>query len=139
MSAFRIDSTISMIEGLLDSQYRVRISAMQSGAQFLAELKAISPDALPCVIIVFDGVDFNPETMCAEARISLVLVDRFRADSDDRAKKLYEQAANLMSNFPLLGRELGEAFVTPEDVRSASIDPMFAAIVLGLRVQQRSR
>ncbi|MBR4253916.1 MAG: hypothetical protein IKQ16_02385 [Lentisphaeria bacterium] len=139
MAAFRIDATISAIEGLLSSQYKVRISAMQSGVQFLAELKAISPDALPCVIIVFDGLDFNPETVCAEARISLVLVDRFRADSDDRAKKLYEQAADLMAYFPLLGREIGEAFITPEDVRAVSVDPMYAAIVLGLRVQQRSR
>jgi hypothetical protein len=139
MSAFRIDDTISMIEGLLDGQYKVRISAMQSGPQFLAEVKAISPDALPCVIVVFDGIDFNPETMCAEARISLVLVDRFRADADDRARKLYEKAAELMSYFPLLGRALGEAFVTPEDVRSVSIDPMYSAIVLGLRIQQRSR
>ena len=139
MSAFRIDSTISMIEGLLSSQYKVRISAMQSGAQFLAEVKAISQDALPVVIIAFDGIDFNPETMCAEARISLVLVDRFRADSDDRARALYKQEADLMAMFPLLGREFDEAFITPEDVRSACIDPMYAAIVLGLRVQQRSR
>lgn len=139
MSAFRIDATISMIESLLAGKYNIRISAMQSGPQFLAELKAIGPNSFPCVIIVFDGIDFNPETMCAEARISLVLVDCFRANADDRAKKLYEQASELMSYFPLLGRELGEAFITPEDVRAASIDPMYAALVLGLRIQQRSQ
>ena len=138
MSAFRIDTAISLIEGLLPPRYKVRISVMQSGDQFLAELKAINPDAFPCVIIVFDGIDFNPETMCAEARVSLVLVDRFRANADDRARKLYAQAAELMAIFPLLGRDLDEAFVTPEDVRTVSVDPMYAAILLGLRIQQRS-
>lgn len=140
MAAFRLDNLVAMIEEDLKGSYaNVRVSSMQNAGQFLAELKAINPDKLPAVIIVFDGIDFNGETVCAETRLSIILVDRFRADSDARAMALFTEAANLMACFPLLGREIGEAFITPEDVQAASVDPMFAAIVLGLRVQQRVR
>lgn len=138
MSAFRLDDVVSMIADNLPT-FNVRISSMQNTGHFLSELKAVNPDKLPLVIIVFDGVDFNGETVCAETRLSLILVDKFRADSDERAMKLYHTAADLMDNFPILGRKFGEAFVTPEDVQAASVDPNYAAIVLGLRIQLRAR
>ena len=138
MSAFRLDDVVAYISDNLPT-FHVRVSAMQNTAHFLAELKAVNSNRLPLVIVVFDGVDFNEETICAETRISLILVDQFRADSDDRARSLFKHAADLMALFPILGKQLGEAFITPEDVRAASVDPNFAAIVLGLRVQQRAR
>ncbi len=138
--AFKLQEVVSVIaDGLRPSFRTVRVSSMQNSAHFLAELKAVNPDKLPGVLVVFDDIDFNGETVCAETRLSLILIDRFHADSEDRANKLFAAADNLMACFPLLGRKFGEAFVTPEDVQSASIDPLFSAIVLGIRIQQRVR
>ena len=76
--------------------------------------------------------------MCAEAHLSLVLIDRFHADSNERAMNLYASADDLMEFFPLLGIQIGEAFITPEGAQAVSVDPNYAAIVLGLRIQQRA-
>lgn len=138
MPAFRLKNVVALIASRLEI-FNVRISSLQNTAQLLSELRAIKDDKLPAVIICFTGLDFNEETMCAEAHLSLVLVDRFHADSDDRAMKLFDKADVLMEYFPLLGKEYGEAFVTPEDMQAASVDPNYAAIVLGLRVQQRAK
>ena len=138
MSAFRLEHAVSLIADNLPT-FNVRVSSMQNTEHFLAELKAINQEKLPAVIIVFDGIDFNGETICTETKLSLILIDQFRADSDERAMKLFEKTSELLDHFPLLGKQLGEAFVTPEDVQVASADPKFAAIVLGLRIQWRPR
>ena len=110
----------------------VRISAVQAPEQFLQELKAINPDKLPGVIIVFDGSSVNSADGVEEYRFTLVAVDRFRTSSDERALGVLKTAAEVMTLFPSDGRYLGAVFVHPTDVTAATPDPQYSALALGI-------
>ena len=119
-------------------QLSVRISALQTKEQFIQEMKAISGENLPAVIIVFDGAEFNPKEITMETRLSLVVVDHFRAKSNERALKLFDIVDALLTNFPALGKKYGFSFVYPTDIQLASVDPAFAAIAVGFMIKRRS-
>lgn len=116
----------------------VRISALQTKEQFLQEMKAISGENLPAVIIVLDGAEFNPKEITMETRLSLVVVDHFRARSNERALKLFDVVDALLTDFPALGKKRGLSFVYPTDIQLASVDPAFAAIAIGFMIKCRS-
>ena len=120
-------------------QITARISSLQTSEQFIKEMQAIPAEKLPAVIIVFDGANYNPQEICLETRLSLVVVDRFRANSDERAMSLFEVVDYLMDNFPALGKKHGITFVYPTDIQLASVDPAFSAIALGFMIKQRSQ
>lgn len=122
---------------LLGEHFRtVRVTAIQNVDQFLAEVAAINPDKLPGVLIVFDNFQFVATGTIREDRITLVLLDRFRKDSDDRALGLFEEAEKLLELFPPEGWTLGDVFVRPEDCIASSPKADFAALALGLIVSQ---
>ena len=122
---------------LLGEHFRtVRVTAIQNADQFLAEIAAINPDKLPGVLIVFDNFQFVATGTIREDRITLVLLDRFRKDSDDRALGLFEAAEKLLELFPPEGRTLGDVFVRPEDCIASSPKADFTALALGLIVSQ---
>ena len=114
----------------------VRISAVQAPEQFMQELKAINPDKLPGVIIVFDGSSVNSADGVEEYRFTLVAVDRFYASSDARALGVLKTAAEAMALFPSDGRQLGTVFVHPTDVTAATPDPQYSALALGIVCKQ---
>lgn len=127
---------LALQELLLKHYQTVRVTAIQNADQFLAELSAVNPDKLPGLLIVFDNFQFVATGTIREDRISLVLIDRFRKGSDDRALRLFESSEKLLELFPLEGRKLGDAFIRPEDCLASSPKADFAAMALGLIVSQ---
>jgi hypothetical protein len=129
------------IAALLASELRkkfstVRITTVQAPEQFLQEVKAINPERLPGVIVVFDGSTANSADAVEEFRFTLVAVDRFRAASDERALGVLKAAAELMALFPSEGRYLGTVFVHSTDMSAATPDPEYAALALGVVCKQ---
>ena len=125
------------LQELLGEHFRtVRVTAIQNADQFLAELTAVNPDKLPGVLVVFDNFQFVATGTIREDRITLVLIDRFRKGSDDRALGLFEASEKLLELFPPEGRTLGDVFSRPEDCLASSPKADFAAMALGLIVSQ---
>ena len=114
----------------------VRVSAVQAPEQLLIELKAISPEHLPGVIIVFDGSTVDSSNAVEEYRFTLIAVDRFRTAADERARRVLKTAADVMTLFPSDGRQLGDVYVHPQDVQAATVDPDYSALALGIVCKQ---
>lgn len=114
----------------------VRVTAIQNQEQFLREIKAINPDKLPGVIIVFDNLIYQSQDATKEMSLTLVLVDKFQASSSNKAMSLYAAADKLLELFPDDGLVLGETFIIPTDCAAASPDAQFAALALGITCKQ---
>ena len=134
----QLHEIVGALKDELSEHYKtVRISAVQNQEQFTRELNAMNPDRLPGVIIVFDN--FLPMSMDAvqEHHLTLVLVDKFTAASDEKALSLFRAAGKLLELFPLEGRMIADqVFIHPEDCVSASPDSQFAALALGIVCKQ---
>jgi len=123
---------------LLTKFQTVRISALQTSDQLLKEIRAINPDKLPGVIIVFDSWNFDGMSMTNTAHLTLVLVDQFRAGSDDRALSAFEAASDLAALFPPDGKEINGTYFYPTDCVAASPDSGYAVIAAGIEIKQGS-
>lgn len=123
---------------LLTEFQTVRISALQTSDQLLKEIRAINPDKLPGVIIVFDSWNFDGMSMTNTAHLTLVLVDQFRAGSDDRALSAFEAASDLAALFPPDGKEINGTYFYPTDCVAASPDSGYAVIAAGIEIKQGS-
>ena len=123
---------------LLTKFQTVRISALQTSDQLLREIKAINPDKLPGVIVVFDSWNFDGMSMTNTAHLTLVLVDQFRAGSDDRALSAFEAASDLAALFPPDGKEINGTYFYPTDCVAASPDSGYAVIAAGIEIKQGS-
>lgn len=129
-----LENIVQSLKALLEKKFRtVRVSAMQTSEQFLRELKAVNRENLPGVIIVFDGLSNLSETATGEINLTLVLIDRFKAGSDERALSLYRAAGELLELFPPDGMDLDGVHVHPVDLIAASPDPELAALGLGIK------
>ena len=133
--------TLSEIAGdvrdLLLTKFRtVRISSLQTSDQLLKEIKAVNPDKLPGVIIVFDRWEFDGFSRTSTAHLTLVLVGEFRAGSDERALSAFAAAADLMALFPAEGREVAGTYLYPSDCVSATPDAQYAVLAVGIEVKQ---
>ena len=115
----------------------VRVTAVQTPEQFIQEIRAINPDRLPGVVIVFDGYTSAAREGSEEYRFTLVVIDRFVAGSGERARSVFKAGADLIDRFPRRGRKLGGVFIVPTDVAAASPDPNYAALALGIRALQK--
>ena len=91
---------------------------------------------LPGVLIVYESTMFSATNTIRDERLTLVLIDRFRANSDDRALQLFTALEQLLELFPPEGRMIEEVFVRPEDVQASSPSADFAAVALGLIISQ---
>ena len=114
----------------------VRISALQNQEQLLSEVKAINPEKLPGVIIVFDELQLNSQEGVAEYHLTLVAVMRFTAASDTKALNAFECVDKLLELFPVDGRTLGDMYVHPGDCTAASPAANYAAFALGINAKK---
>ena len=112
----------------------VRFTTVQTPEQFLVEVRAIGRERLPGVLVVYDGTTIADGVR--EDQVTLVLVDRFRADSDDRALSVLEATENLLSLFPADGQDLDGVWTFPRDCQIASPGRDFAALALGVSMRQ---
>ena len=135
----KLNEIATDLRGVLTEYFRtVRISAVQTSDQLLKEIKAINPEKLPGVIIVFDNLNFEGMAMTNTGRVTLVLIDQFRSGSDERALSLFQAGSSLMTLFPADGKEINGVWYYPLDCVAASPDPQFAALAVGLEIKQGS-
>lgn len=124
---------------LLSSDFQtVRISALQEPGQLLGEIRAINPEKLPGVIIGFDNLKFNGPDMTSTLKLKLILVDQFRAGSDERALSVFQAASLLLEIFPADGREINGVWYYPADCADCSPDAQYAALAIGIEIKQGS-
>lgn len=126
----------SLREELAGHYQTVRVSSVQTPEQFLKEIKALNPERLPGVVVIFDDLSVDSGAGVEEYRFTLVVVDRFVAGSDERALSVFRAGEALLDLFPSDGRELGGAFVHPTDCVAASPDAQYAALALGITCKQ---
>lgn len=112
------------------------IACVQTYEQLLQEIRAISREKFPAVIVVYDGSANDTVAMLQTVRYTLVLVDEFRTHDDDRALSALAAVDTLMALFPASGRELGGMWVLPEDCQTAAVDKAYVCLALGLTLQQ---
>ena len=135
----KLNEIASDLRGVLTGYFRtVRISSLQNDEQLLKEIKAINPEKLPGVIIVFDSLKFDGTAMTNTAKVKLVLIDQFRSGSDERALSLFQAGSGLMTLFPADGKEINGVYYYPLDCVAASPDSQYAALAVGLEVKQGS-
>ena len=124
---------------LLGEYFRtVRISALQTSDQLLKEIRAINPERLPGVIVVFDSLNFDGMSMTNTAHLTLVLVDQFRAGSDERAMSVFKAASELAALFPPEGMEVNGTYYYPADCVASGTDSDYAVIAVGIEIKQGS-
>ena len=114
----------------------VRICAVQTPEQFLAEIQAINPEKLPAALIVFDNFVFSAESTIREDKLTLVILDEFRCSSDERALELFKLPCTVMDIFPPHGRDIKGVWIYPEDCTSSSTLLDYAALAIGLVCKQ---
>ena len=133
----RLDDIAEALRADLSEVYpTVRVTAVQTPEQFIQEIRAINPDRLPGVVIVFDSFNSNGPEGIEEFRFTLVLIDRFVAGSAERVRSVFKAGADLLERFPRDGRRIGGVFAVPTDIAAASPDPNFAALALGVLCKQ---
>ncbi|MBR2720965.1 MAG: hypothetical protein IKB74_06470, partial [Lentisphaeria bacterium] len=81
----------------------VRISCIQTQEQLLNEIRAINPDKLPAVIIVFDDMLLSSQEGIKEYHFTLVVVSRFVAASSEKALTAFSCVDTLLELFPADG------------------------------------
>ena len=110
----------------------VRVSSMQTQDQLLQEIRAINPDKLPGIIIVFDNMQLLSSEGIQELRFTLIAVAKFTASSSEKALAAFSCVDKLLEIFPADGRMIGEMFVHPTDCVAASPAANYAAFALGI-------
>ena len=135
----KLNEIATDLRGVLTEYFRtVRISTVHTSDQLLKEIKAINPEKLPGVIIIFDNLNYEGMAMTNTGRVTLVLIDQFRSGSDERALSLVQAGSSLMTLFPADGKEINGVWYYPRDCVSATPDPQYAALAIGLEVKQGS-
>ena len=135
----KLNEIATDLRSVLTEYFRtVRISAVQTSDQLLKEIRAINPEKLPGVIIVFNSLNFEGKNMTNTGRVTLILIDQFRSGSDERALSLLQSGSGLMTLFPADGKEINGVWYYPLDCVSATPDSQYAALAIGLEVKQGS-
>ena len=133
----KLNDIAADLRAVLGGAFRtVRLTAMQTADQFAQELRSINPEKLPGVIVAYDGGAFRNENTVAESRFTLIVVDRFKADSDDRVLSLFQAAETLLTLFPLEGITRQGVFYLPEDCAAATPDRQYACLAIGIVAKQ---
>ena len=128
---------IGALQNILEEHFEtVRVSAVQNQDQLLQEIRAINPEKLPGVIIIFDDMLLNSSEGIQEFRFTLVAVAKFTAASSEKAIRAFSCVENLLELFPADGRIIDEMFVIPTDCQSASPAANYAAFALGITAKK---
>ncbi|MBQ4106208.1 MAG: hypothetical protein IJC73_01340 [Lentisphaeria bacterium] len=114
----------------------VRLSAAGSDCQFQQELRQLHRDQLPGIIIAFNRTAFSGENTLRECGLSVVLIDRFRAGSESRARALLQAAETFFTIFPPTGRMIGDGFCLPGECRTIATGGELFRLVLDLTITQ---
>ena len=116
----------------------IRFSTAAEPAQLLREIEAVSINKLPAVIITIHEAAYTQNNQVREPKLSLVLVDRFVAGSDQRAESAWTACETLAAGFPAEGIILNDVVYLPERIVSSATDEQYISFTLHLRLQQRT-
>lgn len=108
----------------------VRVTSVQTSEQFILESKAVNPEKMPAVFIVFDSGNYTQNCLC-EYHFSLVIIGKFSAGSEEKALRIFHSLDELFKIFPVDGKRIGDFFIFPEDCIASSPDSMFNAVAVG--------
>lgn len=114
----------------------VRITTMQTGEQFLAEIKAISPEKLPAAVIVIDSGEFTDAGRVREPSATIVLIDRFVAASESKALSALRALDKLQELFPAPVTGIEDVYYSPVSFSAAPVDPAYTCFALELALKQ---
>lgn len=132
-----MNSFIVALQNLLEEHFgTVRLSAVQNQDQLLQEIRAINPEKLPGVIIIFDDMLLNSSEGIKEYRFTLVAVAKFTAASSEKAIRAFSCVESLLDLFPADGKIIDEMFVMPTDCVAASPAANYAAFALGITAKK---
>ncbi len=114
----------------------VRFSTAASPAQMLNELKAIGAGKLPAIAAVIDQGKLTDSNCVRDDRVTLLLIDRFHAGSDDKALSAWKSLEDLFRLFPADAMELEGVEYLPVRFYAVQADPGFACFAYELVARQ---
>jgi len=114
----------------------VRFSTAGNSPQLINEIKAMSEAKLPAVVIVIDAGEVTDSKRKEVLNITLVLIDRFIAGSDERALSVWRNLARLRTLFPPDVTEINNVYYLPNRFYTAAGDPRYASFALELEAHQ---
>ena len=95
----------------------VRCSSARTPKQIIQEVEGIGRESLPAVVLFLDGIQFlKQKPPLREISVTLMLVDRFHAGSEDQTLSAWEHCEKLYEYFPSEGIQLNGVFYLPEAV-----------------------
>ena len=114
----------------------VRFSTAGNSPQLINEIKAMSEAKLPAVVIVIDAGEVTESARKEVLNITLVLIDRFVAGSDDRALSVWRSLTLLRTLFPPDVTAINDVYYLQKTFYTASGDPRYACFALELEAHQ---
>lgn len=125
------------IRSLLAETFRtIRFSTAEMTPQLLSEIKAMNESRLPAVVIVFGSGQIVENARKQMLKLTLVLIDRFVAGSDERAISAWTSLQTLMNLFPADVTEMNGVFYLPVQFYNASGDPKYACFAFEVEAHQ---
>lgn len=113
-----------------------RFSTAENSPQLLNEIRAVSDAKLPAVIAVIGSGEIIDSARHQVLKITLVMIDRFVAGSDERALSAWEGLQTLMDLFPADVSEINGVRYIPQQFYAASGDPKYACFAFELEAHQ---
>ena len=128
-----MEELFTSLEELLKEHFEsVRLTMVQNVEQFAQEVKAVNVNKLPAVLVIFDTHLFQSFEGIEETQLTVVLIDSFASGSREKVLSMLEKMGVLLSLFPADGRKIASYHCYPTDVVTATPDPRFAALALGI-------
>ena len=95
----------------------VRCSSARTPKQMAREVEVIGRESLPVVILFLNEIQFlKQKPPQREIRVTLMLVDRFHAGSEEQTLSAWNHCEKLYKYFPSEGLLLNGVFYLPEAV-----------------------
>lgn len=102
----------------------VRCSSARTPEQMIREVQIIGRESLPAVILFLDEVRFlKQKPPVREMNVTLMLVDRFYAGSEEQTLSAWEHCEKLYDYFPSEGIHRNGVFYLPESVYVSGDSP----------------
>ena len=114
----------------------VRISTMEVSGQLLLELKALNESRLPAVVVILNSGQDTDNVRKEVLSLTLVLIDRFVAGSDEKALSALNSLQRLRDLFPRDVTTLNGVHYCPVRFYACSTDPKYACFAFEIEAQQ---
>lgn len=125
------------IRSLLETKFQaVRLSTAAASPQLINELRAIGTGKLPAVAVIVDQGFLTTSNRVRDDRITLVLIDRFRAGSDEKTLSALAALEELFALFPADVTTVEGVHYLPVRFYSAGVDPAFVCFAYELTARQ---